>query len=111
MPYHIPHFFGLSYRHLAEAVLCAAMVIWALSYLTVQIVRATSLWSKYACPACHSTDVNLSMRKTIWDGPYRLIRCVPYRCQVCSTRYFCSENDLIRDTVPNPASSANTISC
>jgi hypothetical protein len=106
-----PHFFGLSHKALAEVVVLVAMVIWALSYLMVQIVRATSFASKFACPECHSTDVSLSMRTGPWDGLYRLIRCIPYRCQVCSTRYFCAERDSTVESVPTNASSANTIGC
>lgn len=111
MPTFIPHFFGLSYRALAEAVVAGAMIVWALSYLMVQIIKATVLASKHACPECHSTDVSLSMRTTAWDQPYRLIGCVPYRCQVCSTRYFCSYKDPLDRGVSTDASSANTIGC
>jgi hypothetical protein len=98
-----PHFFGLSHKALAEVVLSGAMVIWALSYLMVQIVKATSLTTKLACPECHSTDVSLSMRTTALDRLYRLIRCVPYRCQVCSTRYFCADGDSTGAGVPTDA--------
>jgi hypothetical protein len=103
MPHNIPHFFGLSHKVLAEVVLSGALIIWALSYLMVQIIRATSFTSKLACPQCHSTDVNLSMRTTALDRLYRLIRCVPYRCQVCSTRYFCAEGDSAVQGVPTDA--------
>lgn len=107
----IPHFFGLSHRVLAELVLAAAIIIWALSYLMVQIIRATVFASKCACPECHSTDVSLSMRTGPWDRLYRLIRCVPYRCQVCSTRYFCAERESPAESVAPNATSANSIGC
>jgi hypothetical protein len=106
-----PHFFGLSHKVLAEVVLSGALVIWALCYLMFQIVRATSLASRLACPECHSTDVSLSMRTTALDWPYRLIGCVPYRCQVCSTRYFCADGDSAAESVSSDTSSANTIGC
>ena len=111
MPTYIPHFFGLSYRVLAEAVFAGILVILTISYVMVQIIKATVLASKYACPECHSTDVSVSMRTTAWDRLYRLIGCVAYRCQVCSTRYFCSHKDSLDRGVPTDASSANTIGC
>ena|SRR2546421_12614170 len=92
-----PHFFGLSHKALAEVVVCGAMVVWALCYLMAQIIKATALTTKLACPECHSTDVSLSMRTTALDRLYRVIRCVPYRCQVCSTRYYCADGDPSAD--------------
>ena len=88
----IPHFFGLSHKTLAEVVVTGAIVIYLLTYWVIQVVKARSLASKKDCPQCHSNDVSPSKGKRIWDWPFRLMRCVPYRCQVCSTRYFCADN-------------------
>ena len=103
----IPHFFGLSHKALAEVVVSGAIVIWGLCYLMFQIVKATALTTRLACPQCHSTDVNLSMRTTALDGLYRVIRCVPYRCQVCSTRYFCADRE---PAAPNVAANELQVS-
>jgi hypothetical protein len=92
----IPHFFGLRYRTLVEIIVGGTLAMSFLVYWTVRIVEATFLTSKHDCPACHSNDVSLSMRKRVLDWPFRLFGCVPCRCHVCSTRYFCARVEQTR---------------
>jgi hypothetical protein len=105
----LPRFFGLRFRTLAEIILAGATLISFLVYITVRIVRAMSFDSKRACPGCHSNDVSLSTRKCAWDWVFRLLGCFPYRCQVCSTRYFCAEKHPSAESVSTSSHSANTL--
>ena len=109
MPF--PHVFGLRFRTIAEIILAAAILISILVYITVRIVRAMSVDSKRACPGCHSNDVSLSTRKRAWDWVFRMLGCFPYRCQVCSTRYFCADEPASAGSVSTSSPSANTLGC
>ena len=106
----LPHVFGLRFRTLAEIILAAAILISILVYITVRIVRAMSFDSKHACPGCHSNDVSLSTRKRAGDWVFRLLGCFPYRCQVCSTRYFSAEEPSA-ESVSTSSHSANRLGC
>lgn len=107
----LPHVFGLRFRTLVEIIFAGAILISILVYIMVRIVRAMSFDSKHACPGCHFNDVSLSMRKCAWDWVFRLLGCVPYRCQVCSTRYFCAEEHASAESVSTDSPSADTLGC
>ena len=86
----------MRYRTLASLTGAGATIATLLVYWVARIAHARSLANINNCPACQSTDISRSLSPQPLDWIFRMFRCSPYRCQVCSNRYFRGE---IRETV------------
>jgi uncharacterized protein with PIN domain len=78
----------MRYRTLASlAAVAGAAFVFAL-YWVARITNARMFANINNCPSCDSTDVNPSGTPALSDVIFRRFRCVPYRCHVCSNRYY-----------------------
>jgi predicted aminopeptidase len=85
----------MRYRTLASLTGAGAAFAAFFVYWIVRIANARTFANIHNCPACHSTDTSPSLTAQPLDWIFRMFRCSPYRCQVCSKRYFRGE---IRET-------------
>ena len=103
----------MRYRTLASlAAVAGAAFVFAL-YWAARITNARMFANINNCPSCNSTDVNPSGTAALCDGIFRRFGCVPYRCQVCSKRYYrgmgrigVSKSVAAREAITAPDSSS-----
>ena len=89
-------YYVLSQSHLVLAGVAALVAITAVTGLLIfawrvfcETVEPTTLEdSEVACRYCKSKAVHPSFRTGILDHIFWLFSCVPYRCYVCSWRFY-----------------------
>ena len=78
----------MRYRTLASLLGAGSGIGVFLAYWVAKIAHAKTFANINNCPACQSTDTSPSITAQPMDWMFRMFRCTPYRCQVCSKRYF-----------------------
>jgi len=78
----------MRYRTIAGLTAFAGVTFVFVLYWVARITNAKTFAKINNCPGCNSTDVNPSATPALFDGIFRHFGCAPFRCHVCSKRYY-----------------------
>ena len=104
----VVRFYVLSQSQLIIAAAAAAIAVLAIIGLAIfawrvfieNVERTTLDDSELTCRHCKSKAVHPSFRTGVFDQIFWMFSCTPYRCSVCSWRFYLYRPQSGSDTAP-----------